>query len=274
MIALLGNDTDRSVAADLGISRASVGYKRRILGIPSYSDQQTGRARGHQWTPAEIALLGTASDPKVAEAVGLGVTTVATKRLALKIPPFVDLKPVDWSPEMEAPLGRLTDAEAAAVLGVSLGAVRGQRARRGIPGRQVIYRVLMTDELTRILGRPSTEVTRRTGLTARTVKCLREKLGIQALKVHHEWVAAEVKLLGTAPDPEVALKLGLTISQVRDKRFRDGIPAFHGQFRPWKAEELSLLRKGTDAQVAEWIGRSRSAVKQMRAKRGIPKLCL
>jgi len=82
------------------------------------------------------------------------------------------------------------------------------------------------------------------------------------------WSAAELQLLGRAPDEEVAARIGRTANAVRLKRTRLGIPdpGGHG----WTAEEVALLGTAPDAEVAARIGRTRTAVTQKRWELRIP----
>src|SRR5262245_10493912 len=82
------------------------------------------------------------------------------------------------------------------------------------------------------------------------------------------WTKEELRLLGTAPDAEVAGRIGRTTNAVRIRRTRLGIPdpGGHG----WTAEELALLGTAPDEEVARRIGRTPGAVTHKRCKLGIP----
>src|SRR5262249_23632634 len=82
------------------------------------------------------------------------------------------------------------------------------------------------------------------------------------------WSDAELQLLGTAPDDEVAQRTGRTANAVRVKRTRLGIPdpGGHG----WTAAELALLGTAPDEEVAAQVGRTPGAVCQKRCKLEIP----
>ncbi|MNF11982.1 hypothetical protein D3C80_2133410 [compost metagenome] len=58
--------------------------QRKALGIASLTEKQGGV---FAWTPEAVALLGTASDAKVAEQLGLTRLTVYNARLARGIAP-------------------------------------------------------------------------------------------------------------------------------------------------------------------------------------------
>ena len=80
-VALLGTLPDAQVAQQLGISKASVVAKRGALGIAPAGGAATSSAP-FDWTPDAVALLGTASDAKVAAQLGLSRLTVYHARMA------------------------------------------------------------------------------------------------------------------------------------------------------------------------------------------------
>lgn len=84
-VALLGTQPDAAVAQQLGISKASVVAKRGELGIASVSSSSSGGG-SFQWSDTAVALLGTASDAKVAQQLGLSRLTVYNARVARQIP--------------------------------------------------------------------------------------------------------------------------------------------------------------------------------------------
>lgn len=89
-IALLGTRTDCSLAKRLGVTDTVVAHKRNELGVPVFRPKHLVPRpwkRRDSWTKSEIALLGTMTDQKVAEKLGLGMQTVALKRAELSIPP-------------------------------------------------------------------------------------------------------------------------------------------------------------------------------------------
>jgi hypothetical protein len=82
------------------------------------------------------------------------------------------------------------------------------------------------------------------------------------------WPAGQLRLLGTAPDAELARRIGRSANAVRVMRTRLGIPdpGGHG----WTAEEVALLGTAPDAEVATRIGRSVTAVMLKRCLLGLP----
>jgi hypothetical protein len=87
-------------------------------------------------------------------------------------------------------------------------------------------------------------------------------------RLERQWKKAELRLLGTLPDAEVAERIGRTTNAVRIQRTRLGLPdpGGHG----WTADELALLGTAPDEEVARRIGRTRGAVTQKRCQLGIP----
>ncbi len=77
-----------------------------------------------------------------------------------------------------------------------------------------------TAKLRRLLALPTSEAQRRAGLNRATIRKLRGKFGIEVLPVRRPWQAAEIALLGTAPDDEVAAQLGRSSVIVRRKRWK------------------------------------------------------
>jgi hypothetical protein len=82
------------------------------------------------------------------------------------------------------------------------------------------------------------------------------------------WTTEEIASLGTAPDGDVARRIGRTANAVRIMRERLGIPRPVGG--RWTAEAVALLGKLPDGEVAPRLGRSLSSVTQKRCKLGIP----
>jgi hypothetical protein len=78
--------------------------------------------------------------------------------------------------------------------------------------------------------------------------------------------AEELELLVTAPDAEVAARVGRTALAVTVLRNRRGIPAPWG----WTEEQIALSGTLPDAEVARLVGRAVGAVIQKRSQRGLP----
>jgi hypothetical protein len=76
------------------------------------------------------------------------------------------------------------------------------------------------------------------------------------------------RLLGTAPDEEIAARVGRSADAVRKRRNCLGIP--HPSGHGWTGEEVALLGTAPDEEVAERIGRTTGAVTRKHCKLEIP----
>jgi hypothetical protein len=95
----------------------------------------TGRWAGREWTPDQLALLGTDHDNAIAKRIGRTTGAVTTKRTLRKVPAFSGWPGggPEWAPEELALLGTGTDAAVAAMLGRTRSAVSQKRAALGVP---------------------------------------------------------------------------------------------------------------------------------------------
>jgi hypothetical protein len=98
-------------------------------------------------------------------------------------------------------------------------------------------------------------------------------LGRYLHKGYHgpRWSDADLALLGTLTDDEVARRTGRSWNAVRQKRQERGIP--NPAAGRWAAEEVALLGTRADDEVARGLGRSLRSVIRMRRKLGIPRPC-
>jgi hypothetical protein len=118
-IALLGTDTDRAIAARLGVPLNAVKNKRARLDIPGLCQP---------WTADDLALLGTAPDAQLARTLGKSSSAIRRKREALGVSTFAE------NPWTElALLGTDTDRNIARLLGRTEEAVRVRRKKARIP---------------------------------------------------------------------------------------------------------------------------------------------
>lgn len=123
--ALLGTATDEVIAAQLQVTPAMVGHRRRRLGIPSF------RRTSSVWTQVADALLGTASDSKVAAQLQIHPSSVKERRNKLGIPAYNPS--FVWTPEKVALLGTELDPVIARKLGIGSTQVQKRRIKLGIP---------------------------------------------------------------------------------------------------------------------------------------------
>src|SRR5438876_5426894 len=78
------------------------------------------------------------------------------------------------------------------------------------------------------------------------------------------WTKAELALLGTKPDAEVAKLTGRTFGTVWQKRRALGIAQPALRFRKWTLAEDKLVGTAPDAEIALRLGRTESAIKSRR----------
>ena len=197
-----------------------------------------GKLERFEWTPARVALLGTAPDGEIAAQVGLA--------------PFDSLR------SLRASGGR---------------AVQVERKRRGIaPFVAQVPRVKWTEEALGMLGKvPDRVVAEKLGTTTTTVSNKRSQLGIMSSRGvgarKYPWPAAEVEMLGISlanppkeiewspqidammgrkSDAEIALILGCSRAAVTFRREKFGVEAAPRVGRRWTGEELELLEGAGD----------------------------
>jgi hypothetical protein len=105
-------------------TRLAVQQRRLKFGIPVRSPFR------HQWSEAEMAMLGTESDRVVAERLGLEVSTVVYQRMRRDIPTANPRQP--WTEAEEALLGTRPDRDLARKWGRTELGVAVRRRELGI----------------------------------------------------------------------------------------------------------------------------------------------
>lgn len=90
---------------------------------------------------------------------------------------------------------------------------------------------------------------------------------------YDHWTSAEEKLLGTAPDRDVARLIGRTEWAVKARRLKLHLPAISPPRAKrrggWTSEMDERLGTAPDAEIAEQVGKSVSAVTHRRRRLGI-----
>lgn len=125
MIAQLGKREDGDIAKDYGLARPTVSAQRRSLGIARLRPTKVN------WSSSQvIRLMGSASDRKIAQRLGVDGETVRTRRTAAGIPPY-EYNP--WTASVIARLGTVPDRLLAEEIGVTPSAVGWNRRRLGVP---------------------------------------------------------------------------------------------------------------------------------------------
>jgi hypothetical protein len=270
MIARLGKDSDRNIAAELDLHRNTVYRKRRLLDIPPY-EEPINKEQGRIWTAQDEAMLGKASDRDVAEALGVSATAVGMKRMLLGIPPFQPPNErIEWTDEMIALLGVEPDIEVAARYMVDKGCVSRKREELGVApaGNRVFPELAGDPELSEILGLTTGELMRRYGVSKATVHRWRVWGAVQAPPRDWRWTEEIVARLGKEPDSRIAKDVGVTAGAVGYMRRRLGIPACPRE-QAWSDDEVALLGAAPDRDVARRIGRTAESVRAKRRSLGI-----
>jgi hypothetical protein len=85
------------------------------------------------------------------------------------------------------------------------------------------------------------------------------------------WTEREIKLLGTAPDEDIARQIGRSKTAVKGRRNSFGIPAWNlSYFCPWSPEEDALLGVVPDRLLAKKLKRTFAAVQARRENKQMP----
>jgi hypothetical protein len=226
MIARLGTDIDRVVAAELRLNTASVSYKRVLLKIPSFG--RKGPTSKVAWSSRALAVLGTASDPQVSRRLRLTQAIVRRKRRELGIPPFVPArKRILWTPARLSLLGRRRDTVIARQLGIRPATVLAKRKALGIPPYRDHRPIIRTAALKKLLALSNKEIHARYGWPGHVITKLRREYGRPAPGTNPgRWTEAVLRRLGREPDTAIASDLGIAAPTVLWRRRRLGIPPF------------------------------------------------
>src|SRR5438034_2535739 len=90
-------------------------------------------------------------------------------------------------------------------------------------------------------------------------------------EMQQRWTAEEDRLLGRAPDEEIARRIGKSRRAVRSRRTALGIRSHTSGLprRYWSADEDRLVGTMPDQQLARQLGRSKEAIRLRRIHLGI-----
>ena len=172
-LALLGKQSDTSLADQLGVSWSVVRVKRKALGIPRFDPLRTLLAE----QPELIDQLGVVTDKQIASLAGVSPSRVRHYRNAIgRTSPAPEKHPV---PEAAlAYLGREIDAEVAKRFGVSASAICALRRRRGIPRFDPLSALFAErPELTEQLGvKPDSFFAELAGVSLATIRRYRRTI--------------------------------------------------------------------------------------------------
>lgn len=128
MLSELGTAPDSKLAKKYRISKQSISNKRKEIDIPPHRSVANRWNPLINWTPELDALVGTMTDVKLAEQLGVGTHVVFMRRVNLGIPPYSV-----WTDTALSMLGTMSDEELSRLLGVHKTTVRYKRLQLGIP---------------------------------------------------------------------------------------------------------------------------------------------
>ncbi|WHT75653.1 hypothetical protein [Pseudomonas rhodesiae] len=237
-LALLGTDTDRAVAAKLGITIGVVSSKRTRLNIkpsrskgapehgalpaaPKAAPKEQSTPKVKFWTVDRIKLLGTKSDYELGRIWGVSNKRVTKKRAQLQISAFNTHARIEWTEDKIKMLGTMPDKTLAKLLGVSRSCVTLRRSELKIPALVTQQEVVWTEEGLRLLGTMSDkDVSSAIGISSSSVAYKRQQLQIGAFVGGRasSWTPERDAILGTMTDREAADQLGVTLQTVMLRR--------------------------------------------------------
>jgi hypothetical protein len=117
-----------------GVLAPAYQAKKNEMNLPKLSvegEKNTAAYKGYKWTEEALALLGTMTDQRVADNIGVDHQVVFQKRRRLGIDPVN--KKFKWNDDRVALLGTMPDRDLAKKFGLILGRVRNKRTSMGIP---------------------------------------------------------------------------------------------------------------------------------------------
>ncbi len=217
----------------------------------------------HLWTNQEIALLGTASDKKIAKRIGRSYSTVQSIRNLRGIERFGG-SIRRWTKREDAIVRKESASAAVIKTGRSLAAVMGRRHRFGM-GATAWWK----PSEVKLLGTASDEsLAARFGRPVSAVRGKRESLSLEKFSTQRRpWTKAEDKLVRRLAAADVVAKTDRTLLAVYMRRVALGIQGEAGQ--QWTKKEIALMGKLSDAQVAARVGRTKESVARKRVILGI-----
>jgi len=270
MLGYLGVVSDSEYASYYGISPLSTRLKRIALGIPTFAGHQSPVPE----LPAEVYdLLGVWTDVRIVEEYGLLRVNVRLVRMVMGIEPAQrhDRFHFDWDKQSDALLGTDSDTNIAAKLGITPQQVRYRRQQQGVLPSGYSDRVNWTRDKIAQLGKYSDKVLAgKFRCSPRVITKKRKALGITARHGARIWRKAEIALLGTDTDTEIAKQLGVSSSQIRRKRMEYDITAFRSNSEiRWTKKHLSLLGRINDQELAYRMKVNPATVSKKRIELGI-----
>lgn len=188
----------------------------------------------YDWTPQNIALLGTMTDQEVADRIGGKADAIREKRLSLGIKAYkpqaspVKGKPrpnFNWTEQAVALLGTKPDKLVAQELGLAITTVALKRRSLGIEGlKSRRPPIEIPAKLKRQLGKSSdASIALKLGVSTSAVSRYRRRLGIEPFMEHNQLPSEADALLGKMSDRQIAKRFGVSTNWVRERRIKLGI---------------------------------------------------
>ncbi len=205
-LSLLGTDTDASVAAELGIHRDRVTYRRRLLGIPAWGYSPDRSRSKVVWSRRALALLGTAPDVTVARKLRLSREQVWWKRRLLGVASFVPARHIHWPAAAVERLGKEPDRRIARDLGLRPAVVKAKRERLGLPPYEYAVPIARGRRWKTLLKLTNGQISARYGLSSHAISKLRREYGMPA-PGRARWTPDVLRRLGTQSDLSIAREM-------------------------------------------------------------------
>lgn len=268
LIKRLGQETDYSLSVDFDIPTGDIGTERKRLGI---------KAVPLEWSDEHVSLLGTESDVRVADALGVTKSSAFKQRVKRGIPachPSTIGARYKWTKRQIKMLGNIPDAQVAKKIGLDPSQVTEKRSILGIaPSHKPMQprRKWTKKELARLGKTSDRAVGEAIGVHRHTVGEKRRQLGIPAFGtklIKDVWSRKNKNRLGKVADTQLARELGVSVSRVRDYRDKLGIPVLNPR-RRWTRAEDELLETMSDAEVGASLDRNVRSVVARRSRLGI-----
>lgn len=226
LIRQLGKKSDQDLATEFHIPVHKIRVERRRRSILAFTYIN--------WTPQRIAVLGTMPDKRAAKLVGVTNSAAFTKRVSLGIPPFGKSRETakfQWKAACRKRLGKVPDEVLAEELGISASVIAAKRHSLGITASRPVTSIRKPwtkRELAMLGKKPDTVVAEKTGRGRRHVRAKRELLGISPFQKQTtiQWTQKSIRKLGTMPDKDLAIELGVALATVALHRRRFSIPAW------------------------------------------------
>lgn len=193
--------------------------------------------------PADVVqAIGTMSDAALSRQSGCEYKAIRAERIRLGIERFSPLK---------------TRAQA-----------KGQVQVKTAPTENQLTEALPA-EVEALLGLvPDLQISRQTGIPARTLRNERQRRGIPKAARGKPVPPGVANCLGKMCDAEVSERFGLPVGEVTYLRRRAGLRGAHRRAIP--ARLYKALGKATDVAVASQFGKTAKWVRKLRTKLGIP----